>query len=296
MRIRAATRGSDLAIWQTDRVAELLAAAHEGLTVETIIVHTSGDIDQTTPIEQMGGRGVFAKEVQAAVLDGRADIAVHSAKDLTSTPPDGLIIAAFPERADVRDGLVGSSLDDLAPGATVATGSIRRKAQLAAVRPDLRFVGLRGNMTTRLSHLDEVDAIVVAAAGLDRLGLGWRIAERLDVERFVPQVAQGALAIECRAGDTETCALLGAIDDSVTRTLVTAERGYLAELGGGCDLPVGALAGFDGNSVTIDAMLSSFDGSTVLRSQRSGTDPEALGRRVARELLDGGGNELLGRA
>ena len=296
MLIRAATRGSALALWQTERVAELLAAAIPGAVVEPIVVHTSGDLDQVTPIEQMGGRGVFAKEVQAAVLDGRADIAVHSAKDLTSTPPEGLCIAAFPERADERDGLVGSTLEGLGHGALVATGSIRRKAQLAALRPDLEFVGLRGNMTTRLQRLDDVDAIVAACAGLDRLGLGSRIDERLDVSVFVPQVGQGALAIECRADDTATRDVLGYIDDAHVRVMVSAERAYLAELGGGCDLPVGAYAVLDGVTIHLEALLASFDGSTVLRTTGTGSDPEQLGVGLARELLDRGGKELLGRS
>ena len=179
MLIRAATRGSPLARWQTDRVAELLRATDPSIEVDVVVVHTSGDLDQTTPIEQMGGRGVFAKEVQSAVLDGRADIAVHSAKDLTSTPPDGLVVAAFPERADIRDGLVGGTLSGLRNGAVVATGSIRRKAQLAALRPDLEFVGLRGNMTTRLGKLGEVDAITESMSASTRTSLFPRSARAL---------------------------------------------------------------------------------------------------------------------
>ncbi len=298
MRIRAATRGSPLALWQTDRVAELLRNVRPDLEVETVVVHTSGDLDQTTPIELMGGRGVFAKEVQSAVLDGRADFAVHSAKDLTSTSPDGLYIAAFPERGDVRDGLVGSRLADLAPGAVVATGSIRRKSQLAGLRPDLGFVNLRGNMTTRLSRLEgnDVDAIVVAAAGLDRLGLGHLVDERLDTTMFVPQVAQGALAVECRADDGATRSVLEAIDDAATRTTVSAERAYLGELGGGCDLPVGALATLGGDDITIDALLANVEGTTILRVSDTDTDPEVLGVRVALRLLDElGGRRLIDR-
>jgi hydroxymethylbilane synthase len=296
MLIRAATRGSALALWQTDRVGELISTAIPGAIVEAVVVHTSGDLDQATPIEQMGGTGVFAKEVQAAVLDGRADIAVHSAKDLTSTPPEGLFIVAFLERADVRDGLVGGTLSGLANGAVVATGSIRRKAQLAALRPDLEFVGLRGNMTTRLAKLGEVDAIVAACAGLDRLGLGHRIDDRLDPSVFVPQVGQGALAIECRADDAATRDALSRIDDAEVRATVSAERAYLAELGGGCDLPVGAYSVLEGSVIHLDALLASFDGSTVLRASGDGTDPHTLGVGLAHELLDLGGRELLNRS
>ena len=295
MLLRAATRGSPLAIWQTERVSTLIRRVHPDVTVEAVVVRTEGDIDQETPIEQMGGRGVFVKEVEAAVLDGRADIAVHSAKDLTSTPPDGLLVVAFPERGDVRDGLVGSTLDELASGATVATGSIRRRAQLEGLRPDLTFVGLRGNMATRLARLDAVDAIVVACAALDRLGLGGRIAERLDVRHFVPQVAQGALAIECRSNDIQTTEILGAIDDHHVRLTVTAERAYLAEVGGGCDLPVGALGTLDDDgAVTLAVFLATVDGTRSIRLERSGHDSVELGRSVARHVLDDlGGAALL---
>ena len=295
MHLRAATRGSPLAIWQTERVSALLQRVHPEVTVEAVVVRTEGDIDQKTPIEQLGGRGVFAKEVQAAVLDGRADIAVHSAKDLMSLPPDGLLLAAFPERGDVRDGLVGSELGELASGATVATGSIRRRAQLEGLRPDLTFVGLRGNMATRLARLDSVDAIVVACAGLDRLGLGDRIAERLDVKQFVPQVAQGALAVECRSDDSATIDVLAAIDDAQTRLTVTAERAYLAEVGGGCDLPVGALGTISADGgVTLSAFLATVYGTKAIRLERSGRAPTELGRSVARYILDDlGGAALL---
>jgi len=293
MLIRAATRGSPLARWQTDRVAELLRATDPSIEVDVVVVHTSGDLDQTTPIEQMGGRGVFAKEVQSAVLDGRADIAVHSAKDLTSTPPDGLVVAAFPERADIRDGLVGGTLSGLRNGAVVATGSIRRKAQLAALRPDLEFVGLRGNMTTRLGKLGEVDAIVAACCGLDRIDLGHRIDERLDPNVVVPQVGQGALAVECRVADADMRSALALIEDHLVRRTVSAERAYLADLGGGCDLPVGAWASVDGDEIVLDALLSSFDGTRVLRVTDRGFDPWVLGTSVARRLLEVGGRELL---
>jgi len=257
-------------------------------------VQTGGDIDLTSPIDQIGGRGVFVKEVQAAVLDGRADIAVHSAKDMMSTTPEGLLIGAFPERGDVRDGLVGSSVANLAVGATVATGSIRRKAQLAAVRPDLNFVGLRGNMTTRLSRLGEVDALMVACAGLDRLGLGHRIAERLQAKSFVPQVAQGTLAVECRDEDLAARNLLAAIDDPSVRRAATAERAFLAELGGGCDLPVGALASLgDETTIGLHGLVSNFDGSTILRLSLTGHNPGEVGRSVARALFDDMGGAAL---
>ncbi|MDQ1445163.1 MAG: hydroxymethylbilane synthase, partial [Acidimicrobiaceae bacterium] len=235
MALRAATRGSALARWQTDLVLSLLGS---GLG-EALVVETTGDRRTDVPIHAIGGQGVFVKEVQAAVLEGRADIAVHSAKDLTSTPTDGLVIAAFPERGDPRDALVGSTLAGLRAGALVATGSVRRRAQLAGLRPDLVFTDLRGNIDTRLEKASDYDAVVMAAAALRRLDRWDRVDEVLDPSVLLPQVAQGALAVECRADDTETIEMLAAIDHAPTRLAVTAERAFLAELGGGCDLPVG---------------------------------------------------------
>ncbi len=288
--IRAATRGSVLARWQAEHVAALLRALDPALEVELVVVDTQGDRRLDVPIWELGGKGVFAKEVQAAVLDGRADLAVHSAKDLPSLPVPGLVIAAVPERADPRDALVGSTLADLREGAEVATGSLRRQAQLAAIRPDLRFVGLRGNMQTRLAKAAEHDAIVVAAAALDRLGLAGEIAERLPTEVVLPQVAQAALAVECREDDTALRATLAAIEHAPSRRCVDAERAFLAELGGDCSLPAAAHATIDAaGSVRIEGRLASVDGSTILR--HTGTD----GSAVARHLLDHGGHELLGR-
>lgn len=288
--LRAATRGSPLAIWQTEHIAALLRAADPTVVVQPIVVDTQGDRRLDVPIWELGGKGVFAKEVQAAVLDGRADIAVHSAKDLPSLTVEGLVIAATPERGDPRDALVGSTLADLPHGAEIATGSLRRQAQLAAVRPDLRFVGLRGNMATRLAKAADHDAIVVAAVALDRLGLGGAIAERLPTDLVLPQVAQAALAVECRADDLSLRALLAVIEDVATRRCVDAEREFLAELGGDCSLPAAAYAviAADG-TLSIEGRLAAVDGSTVLR--HVGTD----GTTVARHLLDHGGTALLGR-
>ena len=298
MRLRAATRGSELALWQTHRISELLASALPGVEVEPVVVSTEGDRDQSSPIAAIGGRGVFAKEVQRAVLDGRADFAVHSAKDLTSTTPDGLVLGAIPERGAVEDGLVGSTLDGLGEGATVATGSVRRRAQLAHLRPDLHFVELRGNMATRLSRLDgdDVDAIVVAAAGLQRLGLGDRIDEILDPSTMLPQVAQGALAVECRDGDSATIDALAAIDDARLAEVVEVERAWLRRLGSGCDLPVGGLATRVGDAIRLEVVLSDHAGTTLIRHEESDPDPVAVVERVADEVLDRrGGRELLDR-
>jgi hydroxymethylbilane synthase len=242
----------------------------------------------------MGGTGVFVKEVQQAVLDGNADIAVHSAKDLRSEPTPGLEIAAVPERGDPRDALVGSTLDDLPTGAIVATGSVRRRAQLAGLRPDLGFAELRGNMQTRLDKASGFDAIVVAAAALDRLGLADRIAQRLEPAVLLPQVAQGALAVECREDDASTRARLIAIDHLRAHRAVTAERTFLAELGGGCNLPCGALAQQDEEDISLEVLLASFDGRVVLRAVGHEYDPVRLGKEMARRLLDDhGGRDLL---
>jgi hydroxymethylbilane synthase len=302
VRLRVATRGSVLARWQADHVVALLHKAHPAVDAELVLVETSGDRRRDVPIWELGGKGVFVKEVQAAVLEGRADVAVHSAKDLPSTTPDGLVIGAVPERADVRDALVGGTLAELSPGAVVASGSLRRRAQLAHVRPDLRFESLRGNMATRLARVDDpdVDAVVVAAAALDRLGLADRIAERLAPDMVLPQVGQGALAVECRASDTEARCLLDRIEHTPSRRAVDAERGFLAELGGDCSVPAAAYATQQSpDRLRIRGLIASPDGATVVRHELAGpaASGAALGRSVARQLLDErGGAALLGRS
>lgn len=262
--VRLATRGSQLARWQAEHVAELLRHVHPGLEVQIVEVSTEGDRRLDVPLSVIGGKGVFATEVQAAVLDGRADLAVHSAKDLPARTGDGLVLAAVPERGDARDALVGSTLAALRHGAVVATGSARRRAQLARLRPDLRFAELRGNMATRLAKADQFDAIVVAAVAFERLGLAEHLDDVLDVTSFVPQVAQGALAVECRADDEHTVELLAPIEHAPSRRRVDAERAFLAELGGDCTLPAGAHAelGADG-ALRLRAVLAAEVGGTV---------------------------------
>jgi hydroxymethylbilane synthase len=290
--LRAATRGSPLARWQAERVATLLRAVDPEVAVELVVVDTQGDRRIDVPIWELGGKGVFAKEVQAAVLDGRADLAVHSAKDLPSGTFPGLVIAAVPERGDPRDALVGSTLADLPDGAEVATGSLRRQVELWQHRPDLRFVSLRGNMQTRLAKAADHDAIVVAATALDRLGLDDQIAERLSVETVLPQVAQAALAVECRDDDEDLRQLLPRIEHDPTRRCVDAERAFLAELGGDCLLPAGAHAVVEGAELWLRGFLASPDGRTMLRAERRGPDA-TIGTAVARHLLDTGGTDLL---
>ncbi|HVX18293.1 MAG TPA: hydroxymethylbilane synthase [Acidimicrobiales bacterium] len=288
--VRIATRGSELARWQADHVGSLLATAHPGLSVELVPVQTTGDRRLDVPIWELGGKGVFAKEVQAAVLDGRADLAVHSGKDLPSIAVDGLVLAAVPERGDARDALVGSTLDALPSGARIGTGSVRRRAQLAHLRPDLTFGELRGNMATRLAKAADFDAIVVAAVAFERLGLDEHLTEVLDPRLLLPQVAQGALAVECREDDDATRTLLAAIEHAGSRRRVDAERGFLAELGGDCNLPAGAHAvGGANGSLRLDALIASLDGHVVLRDVAdlgSGETPAELGHRLARRLRD----------
>lgn len=238
--MRIATRSSAQARTQAEIVGAAIEAASPGLVTELVFVDTIGDQRQDVPLHTIGGQGVFVKEVQRAVLDGRADIAVHSAKDLPSTPAEGLTIGAFTARRDPRDALVGSTLDGLALGATVASGSVRRRAQLHALRPDLRFVELRGNIQTRLSKVPADGAIVMAVAALQILGLDRRIAEIVEADMMVPAVGQGCVAVECRTDDVETAGWLTGLDDAPTRRAVEAERAFLGELGTGCSLPIGA--------------------------------------------------------
>lgn len=291
---RASTRGSTLARWQTSHVAYLLGSA-TGIVVEPLVVQTTGDQRLDVPIHEIGGKGVFVKEVQAAVLDGRTDFAVHSAKDLPSITPEGLFLASVPARADARDALIGSRLDDLAAGAVVATGSVRRRAQLANARPDLVFAELRGNIGTRLLKAADFDAIVMAAAALDRLHQDVEVVERLSPSMMLPQVGQGALAIECRDDDVEMIELLRTIEDNDARVCVDAERGFLQELGGDCDLPAGAYATLHPDGIEVTAMLASADGSTLVRESvvvAESNGPEA-GAALARLLRDDRGGAAL---
>lgn len=287
--LRIATRGSPLALVQAERVAALL-----GADAEIIVIKTEGDRRTDEPLREMGGRGVFTTEVQTAVLDGRADIAVHSAKDLPSSAElqvDGLVLAAVPDRADPRDCLIGSSLAELPQGATVGTGSPRREALLQNLRPDLNFVGLRGNIATRLARVGQpvglgdkrqLDAIVGAVAALTRLDLADRIDDVLDAATFVPQVGQGAIAVEARRDDAATLDRLAAIDNPDVHTAVLAERAFLATLGGGCDAPVGAHAQFIAGALSLGGFLV-VDGQACWHTA-VGDEPLALGAAVANAL------------
>lgn len=295
--LRIATRGSALARWQASHVADLL-----GLPTELVVVRTTGDRRLDVPIHALGGQGVFVKEVQAAVLDGRADMAVHSAKDLPSGPQAGLVMAAVPERGDPRDALVGSSLAALALGASVATGSVRRRAQLLALRPDLVIEDLRGNIDTRLAQVPRFAGLVMAVAALERLGRSEEITEALDPEVMLPQVAQGALAVECRATDDATREMLAGIDHGPSHRAVRAERAFLSHFGSGCDLPVGAWARttpggcgqeITGREITLDGLVAHPDGVVVIRRRLCGTDPETLGGEMFHLIADQPGSQEL---
>jgi len=294
--VRLATRGSPLARRQTDMVAHLLAQAAAGLRVEAVVVRTEGDRRPEEPLERIGGQGVFAKEVQQAVLDGRADVAVHSAKDLPPVTPAGLVLAAVPARGDPRDALVGATLARLRPGARVATGSARRRAQLANLRPDLTFVPVRGNIETRVARLGEgADAVVVAAVALERLGIAPKALDVLSPLTMLPQVGQGALALECAEGDLAVRTLLHALDVDLAHRALDAERAMLAALGASCVLPVAGFAEPGPGGLTLRGMVASADGRVLIRAEQSGGDPERLGADVARALWhDLGGSELLG--
>ncbi len=309
--LRIGTRGSKLARWQSDWVAAQLAA--RGAKVEIVEVATQGDLQQRGPVASLGLQGVFTKEIQTAVLQGDVDLAVHSLKDLPTQPTPGLVLAATPPREDSSDALVASGvdlLDHLPQGARVGTGSLRRRAQLLHLRPDLRILDIRGNVDTRLRKLDEgeYDAIVLAAAGLIRLGLASRICERLAPPRMLPAPGQGALAIECRADDAESRELTAHLNDPQTRVCVLAERALLAALHGGCSAPIAAWGQVAGQQLLLDALVADVDGEQVLRASgftesavtlsdsAAAKMAEDLGRRVADDLLAQGAQALIDSA
>jgi len=296
--LRLATRGSPLALRQTELVAQLLQARHPDLEVEVVVVRTQGD-DLSAPLDQIGGQGVFVTEVEAAVAGGRADAAIHSAKDMPSTMTAALVLAAVPPRADARDGLVGCAMADLPPGGLIATGSARRRAQLAYARPDLSFTEVRGNMERRVSRGEDgsVSAVVVAVAAMERLGWMHRLADILDPIDVLPQAGQGAIAVQCRAEDSATRGLLAAIDHGPSHRALVAERAVLAGLGGSCTVPVGAWAETAAGSpeLRVHGLVASGDGRVVVRMSRHGDDPELVGAEVAQALLvEGGGSGIEG--
>jgi hydroxymethylbilane synthase len=293
VKIIIGTRGSSLARTQTGTIAELLRA--KGHDVELQIIETRGDRELGATVPELGGKGLFTVELEEAILSGRVDAAVHSLKDLPTQDSEGLIVAAIPRREDPRDALVartGGKLAGLPQGACVGTASLRRKALLLHARPDLDVVPLRGNVDTRLAKVDvgEVEAIVLAAAGLKRLHRAESISELLD---FLPAPAQGALAVQARADRDEVTAALGQLHDAGTAACVRAERSLLHELEGGCSVPVGALAKARGDEIELHALVASLDGTRVLKADGQSADPVELGREVAKRLRAQGAQEIL---
>ena len=290
--LRLATRGSKLSLVQSDIAADALRTADPTLDIDYVLVRTEGDVDRTSPLHVIGGRGVFVRAVEQALLDGRADIAMHSLKDVPTATVEGLTLAAILTRGDPRDVLVASGgrrLAELPAGARVGTGSVRRRLLLHALRPDLDVVDIRGNVDTRMGKVasGEYDAVVIAAAGLDRLGRFDEATQVFEALEFLPSPGQGAIAVQCRVDDAATVERLLAVDDAGTRAAVEAERGFLAELGAGCTLPVGAYAQVDGDLIALRAMIGDDAAEHARFGDAAGPAAEGaeLGRGLARQLL-----------
>jgi hydroxymethylbilane synthase len=299
---KVGTRRSMLALTQTNWVVDQLKTLAPDATFELREIVTKGDRILDVTLSKVGGKGLFVKEIEQSLLDGETDLAVHSMKDMPAELPEGLTIGAIPKRVDHRDVLLskdGRTLDELPQGALVGTSSLRRSAQLLAYRPDIRIESLRGNIDTRIRKLNEgnFDAIVLAAAGLERVNWEGTISQFLPVEISVPAVGQGALAIECRADDEEMLALLRKFDHRPTRLAVTAERSFLHKLQGGCQVPIGAYATVEESGaetlITLTGLVAAPDGSRVFRHTASGKDPQTLGQQVAEELLEKGAGDVL---
>jgi len=294
--LRIGTRGSLLAKWQAESIRKRVFAA-AGVEAEIVIIKTAGDRMQQAPLTQIGGKGIFIKELEEALLEESIDLAVHSVKDIPTDTPSRLMFPAVCRRDDVRDCLVGSTLASLRQGARVGTSSLRRQAQVLHIRPDLDFRDLRGNVDTRLRKVEsgEYDAILLAKAGLDRLGVSQRISEILSPDVCMPAVGQGAIAVECRLKDTETADILAPLDDAETRTAIIAERALLAALQGGCQVPLGAWARIERGELVLEACVSSVDGVQYVK-QRATAPPDqatALGEHMARLLIEAGAQSIL---
>lgn len=298
--LRIATRESPLALWQTEHVAARLRECHPQLEVTLVPMTTRGDQVLDKPLAEIGGKGLFLKELEVAMLEGRADLAVHSCKDMPAQMESPFVIAALLPRADHSDALVSPryrSLDELPQGARVGTSSLRRRVQLLKLRPDLQVLDLRGNVGTRLGKLDagDYDAIILASAGLMRLGLDERIAGRLQPPDFLPAAAQGVIAIECLEDAKEVRELVAALHDADSATSSAAERAFTRALGGSCDVPIGAFARITGAELSLHGLVASVDGSAQLRDQISGrvAEAERLGDRLAQRMIDRGAREIL---
>ena len=302
MTVRIATRRSPLAKWQANHVADLLRAREPGLEVVLHELMTRGDRILEVPLAQVGGKGLFVKEIEDALISGEAEIAVHSMKDLPAQLAEGLVIGAVPVREDPRDALCSpkwKTLDQLPKGARVGTSSLRRSAQLRALRPDLQTEVVRGNVQTRLDKASQgLDAVVLAYAGLRRLGLDAHVTQVFTPEEMLPAVAQGALALEARAADAATLARLATLDDAATRHQIEAERGFLARIEGGCQVPIAGHAIVKDGQVWLRALVASLDGARIIRGERRGpvAEARALGVALAEELLGKGADAILKEA
>lgn len=294
------TRQSLLALWQSNHIATLLREKYPECEVVLKKIVTKGDRILDVPLAQIGGKGLFTKEIETELADGTIDLAVHSLKDMPTVLPEGLCLTAITERANVGDAFVSNkyaSFEELPLGAVIGTSSLRRKAQLLAARPDLQIMDLRGNVDTRLRKLDEglYDAIILAAAGLERLGHGDRITALIPPDVCLPAVGQGALAIEARTADDEVRSMLEFLNDLPTKQSTDAERAFLGLLEGGCQVPIGVHADVAGEQIKIDAIIAALDGSTVLRDTITGKaeDAVALGQQLGKKMLAAGGQEIL---
>lgn len=298
--LRIATRESALALWQANYVKDKLELAHPELTVELVPMTTKGDQILDTPLAKVGGKGLFVKELEVAMLEGRADIAVHSMKDVPVEFPDGLMLHTICEREDPRDAFVSNlfaDLESLPEGSVVGTSSLRRQCQIKALRPDLVIKDLRGNVNTRLRKLDEgqYDAIILAAAGLIRLEMPERIKQYLPTEVLLPANGQGAVGIECRTDDKQVQTYLSVLEHAETRARVLAERAMNRKLEGGCQVPIGAFAEVSGDNIELRGLVGALDGSTIIRSDIQGTvdNAEQLGEALGQQLLDKGAASIL---
>jgi len=297
--LRIGTRGSLLAKWQAEWVRKQLFAK-TGVEAEIVVIKTSGDKLQTSPLSQIGGKGIFVKELEEALIEEAVDLAVHSVKDVPTDVPSRLMFPAVCRREDVRDCLVGArgtTLASLRQGARVGTGSLRRQAQLRHLRPDLDVRDLRGNVDTRLRKVEsgEYEAIMLAKAGLDRLGMSERITEVMEPENFLPAVGQGAIAVECRLRDTEAGDLLAVLDDAETRPAIIAERALLGAVQGGCQVPLGAWARVERGELVMEACVCSVDGAQYVRQRATAPPDKAaeLGQHMAQLLVEAGAREIL---
>ncbi len=300
MRLRIATRGSMLALAQSEWVKRSITARYSDLTVELVRIQTKGDKVLDSPLAKIGGKGLFVKEIEEALLKREADLAVHSLKDMPAELPEGLKLAAFPEREDSRDAFISvrhSTLEDLPQGARVGTGSLRRSAQLRHLRPDIALVPLRGNVDTRLSRLDagDFEAIILAAAGLKRLGLVHRITQLIPRTQVLPAIGQGALGLEVRSEDAKTRGLLGFLNHRETELTIRAERAFLEKMEGGCEVPMAAFCRIESNRLDLCGMVAELDGSRIIRDRMTGqlNSPEDLGVSLARRLLASGADRIL---